>query len=148
MTFRSALGTAAGAALLLLSTPTAQATADPYEPMPTHSVTVDPMARITTDGTVTLSGTYRCLATTGPAFISSSVDQDPEGKLRHGIGGTTAICDGAEHTWHNTGRPSPSTLTPGKARAEATLMELTPAPSLPLPHFHARDTREVTLTHP
>ncbi|MET8974938.1 DUF6299 family protein [Streptomyces sp. NPDC004539] len=135
---RSALGVAAGAALLLLPAPLAQA--DPYE-----TVTVDPVARLAADGTVTLSGTYRCLGGAGPVFVSTSVAQGA-GDLRHGIGGTTAVCDGADHTWTNTGRPSPSSLTPGGARVEATLMELAPEGGLPLPRFHARETGEVLLT--
>ncbi|WP_416967643.1 DUF6299 family protein [Streptomyces sp. 4F14] len=138
MSFRSALGVAAGATLLLLTAPTAQA--DPAE-----TVTVDPVARIAADGTVTLTGTYRCLGNKGPVFVSSSVNQD-SGDVSHGIGGTTALCDGAEHAWQNTGRPSPSTLTPGEARVEATLMELAPEGGLPLPRFHARETGPVTLT--
>ncbi|MFM9444704.1 DUF6299 family protein [Streptomyces acidiscabies] len=144
MSLRSALGTAAGAALLLLAAPDALAAppaqADPYE-----TVTVDPVGRIAADGTVTLSGTYRCLGSEGPVFVSSSVNQD-SGDVRHGIGGTAARCDGAEHTWENTGRPSPSSLTPGAARVEATLMELAPEGGLPLPRFHARETGPVTLT--
>ncbi|MFM9608715.1 DUF6299 family protein [Streptomyces niveiscabiei] len=138
MSLRSALGTAAGAALLLLAVPTAQA--DPAE-----TVTVDPVGRIAADGTVTLTGTYRCLGSEGPVFVSSSVNQD-SGDVSHGIGGTAAVCDGAEHTWENTGRPAPSALTPGTARVEATLMELAPEGGLPLPRFHARETGPVTLT--
>ncbi|MHC5903102.1 DUF6299 family protein [Streptomyces sp. S6] len=140
MSFRSALGLATGAALLLLAAPTALAA----QSDPSETVTVDPVAHLAADGTVTLTGTYRCLAADGPVFVSTSVAQGT-GDLRHGIGGTTAICDGTDHTWTNTGRPSPSSLTPGETRVEATLMELAPEGGLPLPRFHARENEQITL---
>ena len=141
MSMRPALGTAAGAALLLLAVaPAATASADPYE-----TVTVDPTGRIAPDGTVTLSGTYRCLGSTGPVFVSSSVGQsDPQ--IRHGIGGTQAVCDGVEHSWENSGKTSPDALTPGTAQVEATVMELAPQGGLPLPRFHAVQRQDITLT--
>jgi hypothetical protein len=139
MSLRPALTAAAGAALLLLAAPAVTATADPGE-----SVTVDSTGRIARDGTVTLSGTYRCLDNEGPVFVSSSVSQKSE-NVRHGIGGTRAVCDGAEHRWENTGRTWSDSLEPGKARVEATLTELRPQGGLPLPHFHAREKQEVTL---
>ncbi len=112
MSLRSVLGTAAGAALLLLAgAPAATASADSYE-----TVTVDPTGSIAPDGTVTLSGTYRCLGNSGPAYVSSSVSQgDPS--VRHGIGGTQAVCDGVEHAWENSGKPShPVTPAPPASR--------------------------------
>jgi hypothetical protein len=138
MTYRSFLGAAVGAALLL-AVPAGPASADSYE-----SVTVDPAGRIASDGTVTLSGTYRCLGNVGPVFISSSVTQSGL-STRHGIGGTRAVCDGAEHRWENSGRPSSATLSPGTAQVEATVMELDPSAGLPLPRFHAAQQQEITL---
>ncbi|OQR62980.1 hypothetical protein B6E66_16455 [Streptomyces maremycinicus] len=140
MSLRSALSAAAGAVLLSLAAPAVTATADA-----TESVTVDSVGTIAADGTVTLSGTYRCLGNTGPVFVSSSVGQG-SGKVRHGIGGTRAVCDGAEHTWKNTGKATPADLEPGTAHVEATLMELRPQGSLPLPRFHAAQERDITLT--
>nr|WSY51002.1 DUF6299 family protein [Streptomyces sp. NBC_00886] len=140
MSMRSALGTAAGAALLLLAAaPAATASADPHE-----TVTVDPTGRIAPDGTVTLSGTYRCLGNTGPVFVSSSASQD-DPSVRHGIGGTRAICDGMEHRWENSGKSSSDPLTPGAARVEATVMELALQGGLPRPRFHAVQRQDVTL---
>ncbi|WP_043678253.1 DUF6299 family protein [Streptomyces xylophagus] len=141
MSMRSVLGTAAGAALLLLAAaPAATASADPYE-----TVTVDPTGSIAPDGTVTLSGTYRCLGNSGPVFVSSSVSQgDPS--VRHGIGGTRAVCDGVEHGWENSAKPSSDTLTPGPAQVEATVMELSSRGGLPLPRFHATQRQDITLT--
>ncbi|MFJ9372550.1 DUF6299 family protein [Streptomyces sp. NPDC101455] len=140
MSLRSVLGTAAGAALLLLAAaPAATASAAPYE-----TVTVDPTGTIAPDGTVTLSGTYRCLGNSGAVFVSSSVMQgDPS--VHHGIGGTRAVCDGMEHSWENSGKPS-HPVTPGAARVEATVMELSAGSGLPLPRFHATQQQDVTLT--
>jgi hypothetical protein len=141
MSLRSVLGTAAGAALLLLAAaPAATATVDPYE-----TVTVDPTGSIAPDGTVTLSGTYRCLGNSGATFVSSSVSQnDPS--VRHGIGGTRAVCDGVEHSWENSGKPSSDPITPGTAQVEATVMELSSGGGLPLPRFHAVQRQDITLT--
>ena len=141
MSLRSVLGTAAGAALLLLAAaPAATASAGPYE-----TVTVDPTGRIAPDGTVTLSGTYRCLGNSGAAFVSSSVVQG-DSPVRHGIGGTRAVCDGVEHAWENSGKPSSDPLTPGTAQVEATVMELSAQGGLPLPRFHATHRQDITLT--
>ncbi|ANS68592.1 hypothetical protein SLINC_6368 [Streptomyces lincolnensis] len=139
MSMRPVLGAAAGAALLLLAAPAGPAAADPYE-----TVTVDPVGRIAADGTVTLSGTYRCTGGTGPVFVSSSVGQDSP-SVRHGIGGTRALCDGLEHAWANTGKPS-SALKPGAAHVEVTVMELSPDGGIPLPRFHAAQRQDITLT--
>jgi hypothetical protein len=138
MFVRPALGLAAGAALLLLTAPAAPA-ADPSE-----TVTVDPTGTIAADGTVTLSGTYRCLGNTGPAFVSSSVSQ-AKPDVRQGIGGTSAVCDGQEHRWQNSGKPSDA-LDAGTASVEAAVMELRPVGGLRLPRFHAVQRQDVTLT--
>jgi len=137
---RSVLGTAAGAALLLLAAaPAATASADPYE-----TVTVDPTGSIAPDGTVTLSGTYRCLGNSGLVFVSSSVPQgDPS--VRHGIGGPRAVSDGTEHSRENSGKPSSDPLAPGAAQVEATVMELSAGGGLPLPRFHAVQRQDITL---
>ncbi|MFV0133106.1 DUF6299 family protein [Streptomyces sp. HMX87] len=134
---------AAAAAVLLPAAPAAHAA--PAAQYDTGTVMVDPTGRIAADGTVTLSGSYRCAPGTGPVFVSSSVSQD-SGSVRHGIGGTRAVCDGLEHRWANTGRPSTNAgLRPGPAHVEATLMELRPFGGLPLPSFHAKQGQDVTL---
>ncbi|MFD8566493.1 DUF6299 family protein [Streptomyces sp. NPDC059639] len=136
----AALGTATGAALLLLAAPAAVGAAEPVE-----SVSVVPAGTVAADGTVTLSGTYRCSGGVGPVLVSSSVRQTPDGP-RRGIGGTLARCDGLEHTWQNTGRVPTGTVEPGAAQVEATVMEMRPQGGLPLPHFHAVHEQDVTLT--
>jgi uncharacterized membrane protein len=139
MSVSPALTAAACAALFLLAAPVLPAHADPYE-----TVTVDPAGRVAADGTVTLSGTYRCTAGTGPVFVSSSVGQSPS-TVRHGIGGTRAVCDGVAHRWENTGKPTSDVLAPGTAHVEATLMELSLQGGLPLPRFHAAAQQDITL---
>ncbi|MGW1602184.1 DUF6299 family protein, partial [Streptomyces eurythermus] len=62
---RSLLAAALGAAALLC------ATAAPAAAAPGEYITVDPTGRIAADGTVTLSGSYRCTGATGAAFIGS-----------------------------------------------------------------------------
>jgi hypothetical protein len=142
MALRPALGTATTVAALLLL---AAAPSTPAASAPGETVTVAPTGSIAADGTVTLSGTYRCTAGAGPVFVSSSVAQSSP-TLRHGIGGTRALCDGAEHAWTNTGKVSSETLKPGVAHVEATLMELRPQGGLPLPLFHATQRQDITLT--
>jgi hypothetical protein len=147
MFLRSALTAAAGAALLLLAAPAAPATAGTTGTAAvdtSETVTVDATGKVAKDGTVTLSGTYRCVDGQGPAFVGSSVAQK-EANVRYGIGGTRAVCDGAVHTWTNTARLEPGIVEPGKASVEATVMELRPHGFVPLPHLHATHQREVTL---
>ncbi|MEU9212905.1 DUF6299 family protein [Streptomyces sp. NPDC048415] len=144
MSFRQLIGAATGAALLLLLAPSAVALSAPSAP--SDEVTVDPTGSVAADGTITLSGTYRCLSRTGPVYVSSSVSQsDP--RVRQGIGGTSAVCDGAEHRWTNSEKREPRTLTPGTAHVEATLVELSPSLlGIPLPNFHAVREQNITVT--
>jgi len=129
-------GAVVGAALLLSAAP-ASALSHPYD-----QVTVDRTGHLTRNGVITLSGTYRCLRSSGPVFISSSVSQsDP--RVRHGVGGTLAVCDGAKHRWTNSER-SEGAYRRGRAHVEATMMELRGI-GLPLPHFHALRRQDVTL---
>ncbi|GGX14956.1 hypothetical protein GCM10010297_40490 [Streptomyces malachitofuscus] len=143
MPVRPFLGAAAGAALLLLgaaaAAPSAAAQAAPKE-----SVTVDAKGHIAADGTITLSGTYRCAAATGRVFVGSSISQSDPG-IRYGIGGTHAVCDGKEHHWKNTGRVTGDTLKAGSAHVEATVMELRPSGLMLLPVPHAVGHKDVTL---
>ncbi|MFF5430293.1 DUF6299 family protein [Streptomyces griseofuscus] len=150
-----------GAALLTLATAPAHASspalaagsahvagsariAVPVHAAPGESVTVDTVGRLAADGTVTLTGTYRCTGNTGPVFVTSALSQrDP--LVRHGIGGTVARCDGTTHTWSNSGQVSGETLTPGTAHVQATVMELRPVGLVPLPVFHATADQDVTL---
>jgi hypothetical protein len=142
MSVRTTLAAATGAAALLLL---AAAPSAPAAEGPAETVTVDPTGRIASDGTITLSGTYRCSDSTGPVFVSSSVGQKKTPNVRHGIGGTLAVCDGKEHTWENSGKPTPDSIKSGAADVEATIVELHPVGGLPLPRFHAIHRQDVTL---
>ncbi|GGY04898.1 DUF6299 family protein [Streptomyces minutiscleroticus] len=142
--------TAAAAALLTLAAPSAAAGSGPYDPAESGSdhVTVDGTGRIARDGTLTLSGAYRCAGGSGPVFVGSSLQQG-RGSFRHGIGGTRAVCDGETHRWTNRGRPGGDEERPfkaGPARVEATLMELRTTDGLPLPRPRASHSEEITLT--
>ncbi|MER7920522.1 MULTISPECIES: DUF6299 family protein [unclassified Streptomyces] len=144
-----------GAALLALTAGPAHAagsahaaasvrTAVPAHAAPGEFVTVDTVGRLAADGTVTLTGTYRCAGNTGPVFVTSALSQrDP--RVRHGIGGTVARCDGMTHNWSNSGRVTSETLRPGAAHVQATVMELRPVGLVPLPVFHATADQDVTL---
>ncbi|NEY33393.1 hypothetical protein GTU99_14525 [Streptomyces sp. PRKS01-65] len=136
----AALSAAAAAALLLTAAPAAGAASA----APGESVTVDPTGRIAADGTITLSGTYRCTGGTGPVFVSSSVEQGSSG-TRYSVGGTRAVCDGVERRWVNSGRVSSASMTPGTARVQATVTELRSFGILPLPVFHAVHGQDITL---
>ncbi|WP_156725496.1 DUF6299 family protein [Streptomyces apocyni] len=145
MSPRQLMGTAASLTLLLFAAPAAYAApaspglADPYE-----RVTVASTGRVLEDGTVTLSGTYRCTGSRGPVFVSASLGQG-ESAVRKGVGGTKAICDGAVRTWTNTERTEPGRFEPGSAHVEATVMELRSTGGLPQPYFHAAHQQDVML---
>ncbi len=138
MPLRPVVAAALGATALLCAA-IGPAAADPSE-----LITVDPVGRIASDGTVTLSGTYRCTGSTGPVLVSSSVSQSDPG-LQHGIGGSVAQCDGAEHRWEHSGKASPEVLKAGAARVEATLTELRPSGIIVLPSFHAVSHQDIEL---
>ncbi|MEU3859218.1 DUF6299 family protein [Streptomyces sp. NPDC028722] len=145
MPLRSALVTALGAAALLCAAagPAGAAPAGTATD-PSETVTVDTVGRLASDGSVTLSGTYRCAGGTGPVLISSSVSQgDP--RVRYDIGGGLARCDGAAHRWENSGQVSSEVLDAGAAHVEATLTELRPSGFLLLPAFHAVTGQDITL---
>lgn len=148
MPLRPALATAAGAVLLLLvGAPSALADSD-VTAETKESVTVDKKVRMAADGTVTVGGTYSCIDSTGPVFVSASVGQEAS-TTRYAIGGTLAVCDGKKHRWENKSKHSPAVLKHGKADVEATLMELRPVDDLgglPLPHFHAVLKKDITLS--
>ncbi|MGJ3561249.1 DUF6299 family protein [Streptomyces sp. INA 01156] len=100
--------------------------------------------RIAADGSVTLSGTYRCLEATGPVFVGSFVHREPA-TTRYSVGGTRAVCDGETHRWENTGRVPSDALKAGAADVEATLTELRSVDGLLLPDFHAVERQTIEL---
>ena len=136
------LGVAAAA--LLLTAPATPATAAPAG---AETVTVARTIRLAADGTVAVSGTYRCTGATGPVFVSTSISISRSlSTTSYGIGGTRAVCDGAQHSYVNTGKPS-NALQPGAAHVEATVMELNTVGGLLLvPRLHAVQQQDVRLS--
>ncbi|MEV6834701.1 DUF6299 family protein [Streptomyces sp. NPDC051133] len=138
MPVRPVLATALAAVALLC------AAAGPAGADPAETIGVDATGRIAPDGTITLSGGYRCTAGTGPVFVGSSVSQsDPH--VQHGVGGSLAQCDGAEHRWQNSGKVSSEDLKAGPAHVRAALVEMRPAGIAVLPALHAVADQDVTL---
>ncbi|MFD9902952.1 DUF6299 family protein [Streptomyces sp. NPDC059063] len=136
MRVRLALGAVASTLLL--------AAAAPAHAGPADDLTVHTTGTVAADGTVTLSGTYRCLddGGSGPVFVGSTLTQ--KGRSA-GIGGTRAVCDGQVHEWANTGQVTRSDFGPGRAEVKAHLMKLSTAQGLPWPRFLAHDAEAVEL---
>ncbi|MEU4267379.1 DUF6299 family protein [Streptomyces sp. NPDC026092] len=112
---------------------------------PADTLTVDAYGTVAADGTVTLSGTYRCLDdSAGPVFVTSTLVQRDSSA---GIGGTRAVCDGRLHDWSNSGVVKEPAYRPGAAQVKATLMQFTPSGPLgvPLPGFLAAEEADVIL---
>ncbi|MBY6306281.1 DUF6299 family protein [Streptomyces clavuligerus] len=85
------------------------------------TVTIAPAAEIAPDGTLTLSGTYRCSSLrSGPVLIGAKALQ---GDARAEIDGARAVCDDRTHTWREQALPD-GTFRPGAARGEAALVHL------------------------
>ncbi|WP_370411400.1 DUF6299 family protein [Streptomyces fradiae] len=123
----------------------AAATAPTAYAGPADGVSVDPRGTVAADGTVTLSGTYRCVDdSAGPVFVSSRLIQADRST---GIGGTQAVCDGLVHPWTNTAVVKEPAYRAGTAQVEATLMQLTATGpmGLPMPGFLATEDADVTL---
>ncbi|MEU7027554.1 DUF6299 family protein [Streptomyces sp. NPDC046275] len=124
---------------------TVAATAPTAHAGPLDGLSVDPRGTVAQDGTVTLSGSYRCADdSAGPVFVSSTLVQADRSA---GIGGTRAVCDGRVHRWTNSAVVKEPGYRAGTARVEATLMQLTPTGplGLPMPGFLATEEADVTL---
>ncbi|MFD9789436.1 DUF6299 family protein [Streptomyces sp. NPDC059070] len=107
-------------------------------------MTVNPTGTVAKDGTITLSGTYRCKAAgPAPVFISTSVRGE---EVRQELGGPAARCDGARHTWvHHANPRSGPRMRPGPAEVDASLLRLGTRGSLPAPTILATDRHTVDL---
>ncbi|WP_030207096.1 DUF6299 family protein [Streptomyces sp. NRRL S-87] len=135
------------AALATLTVPfTSPATAAAFS----GEISVRDQVHIAQDGTVTLSGTYRCSGASPlrGVFVSSSLVQDG---TQLGFGGTDAVCDGAEHAWESSGPVNPLGdvdlgFHGGPAQVDAHLMTLESSGGwLPLPHALAGGRESVDL---
>ncbi|WP_055702223.1 MULTISPECIES: DUF6299 family protein [Streptomyces] len=132
-------------AALLLALAGAAVPATAAHAAPHDGLTVSGAGTIEDDGTVTLSGTYRCLpdGTPGPVFVSSTLAQ---GARTNGIGGTVAVCDGHVHEWSNTSRLKEDAYEPGEAEVRAHLMKLSTETGLPMPRPLAQEEAPVELS--
>ncbi|MFI1969710.1 DUF6299 family protein [Streptomyces cinnamoneus] len=143
MRIKDALGAAATAAALTAAT---VALAPGAAGVPGNALTLDKTGAIDHDGTITLTGTYRCAVPrgSGTVFIGSNVVANGRSD---GIGGSTATCDGRTHRWRNTARPHEVTYRPGPVRADAVLMQIRrDRGGIPLPRFlSVAGVRTITL---
>jgi hypothetical protein len=107
------------------------------------TVSIDPDGRVAKDGTITLTGTYRCSPRgSGSVLIGSKALQ---GANRAELDGSAATCDNRSHTWRGTGDAPGVRLVPGAATAEAHLVHLDTARGLPFPVILTADRAEVRL---
>ncbi|MFD7627940.1 DUF6299 family protein [Streptomyces sp. NPDC059851] len=89
-----------------------------------QAISVQSEAHIGADGTITLSGTYRCEQPSpdGTTQVKATLVQDG---VHLGISGGQAVCDGKDHQWHARGTLA---YTPqvhaGPAKATAELQEI------------------------
>ncbi|MFJ6935542.1 DUF6299 family protein [Streptomyces sp. NPDC101132] len=132
------------AALAALATFTSPAVADAFS----GEISVQDEVHIAPDGTVTLSGTYRCSGASPEraVFLTSSLEQNGR---QIGFGSTDAVCDGAEHPWSSSGPVEPLGgdlgFREGPARVQARLMTLENSGWLPLPRGLAGHEEGVAL---
>jgi hypothetical protein len=135
-----ALALAALTAVVVLSP---SASADSFS----GSISAHRQARIAPDGTLTLSGTYRCETPSSAraVFVSGSLVQDNK---RLGFGSTEARCDGQEHEWSSSG-PVDGLMNlgfhEGQAAVDAHLMTLESDGGLPMPRALAGQEEPVRL---
>ncbi|MCF3180979.1 MULTISPECIES: DUF6299 family protein [Streptomyces] len=94
-----------------------------------QGISLGSKARITPDGSVVLSGAYRCelSPTSGAVQIKATVVQDG---TRLSIGAGEVFCDGRVHAWEAVS-PLTAGLHPGSAHAVAELQEIHMAGLMP-----------------
>ncbi|NXY95847.1 hypothetical protein HYE82_15895 [Streptomyces sp. BR123] len=89
-----------------------------------QAVSVQSKASIGKDGTITLSGTYRCELPSpkGAIHVGATLVQDG---VRLGLSAGAAVCDGRSHAWYARGtlRYTPG-VHAGRAEAAAELQEI------------------------
>ncbi|GAA1933303.1 DUF6299 family protein [Kitasatospora viridis] len=137
----SARAAVVGALFCIGLTPVVPAVAAPAYPS-SDQVTVSPDAVLGSDGSVTLSGTYRC-TDPGAVFVSAGLRS---GDTQQSIGSSRAVCDGAEHTWSSKDTPRYLALNSGgPAEAEVSLLRLDTSGGLPMPQPLVVQHQAVTL---
>ncbi|MYV98325.1 DUF6299 family protein [Streptomyces sp. SID3343] len=120
-TRRTSLALSVGLAALALALSPVAAHAHPGTRGAADHLTLDPTARATADGVVTVGGTYTCSPEhTASVLLGANLRQGP---WHASVGGDFAECDGHEHTWHSSARVGPE-VVPAIVQADATMLEL------------------------
>ncbi|QLH21517.1 DUF6299 family protein [Streptomyces sp. Rer75] len=110
-----------------------------------NNVTVNRVGYVSSDGTVALSGTYRCLRDGAAIPRADILITLTQGQVRYGIGGGSALCDGLTHSWSVQDGPGVR-FVPGPALVESSLLRFEAGQQLvPLPRTAAVGERAITL---
>ncbi|NEA65082.1 DUF6299 family protein [Streptomyces sp. SID12488] len=99
---------------------------------------------ITSDGELTLSGSYRCLNTGDSVRVAASIERGEN--VWYGMDSIPASCDGSWHQWSNTKATEPGAHEPGPVRVKTSLVEFRRSGFIPLPTVHSEQVQEVVLT--
>ncbi|GLF97064.1 DUF6299 family protein [Streptomyces yaizuensis] len=106
------------------------------------TISIAPAAGIAADGSLTLSGTYRCFRHSGAVLIGAKALQRD---ARAEFDGDMAVCDGRAHNWSGTA-PATGTFETGAARGEAVLIHLDSSQGfVPLPVIVDTHTADLEL---
>ncbi|MEU8462420.1 DUF6299 family protein [Streptomyces sp. NPDC029003] len=113
-------------------------------------ISLRPHADIERDGTITLSGTYSCEASSPMGAVQVKVTVVQDDRYRLGLGAGDAHCDGMEHRWEaRSGLSVTPGIHEGTARAMAELQEIHFGGGL-MPRaidVVAADEQEIRVTH-
>ena len=135
-----AAAVAAGAVLLAVApaATAAQAADEGFD-----QVTVE-SGSITSDGELTLSGSYRCLSTGDSVRVAASIERGEN--VWYGMDSIPASCDGSWHQWSNTKATEPGAYEPGPVRVKTSLVEFRRSGFIPMPTVRSEQVQEVVLT--
>ncbi|WP_371663178.1 DUF6299 family protein [Streptomyces sp. NBC_00280] len=131
----------AGCAVLLAVAPAASAAQAADEGF--DQVTVE-SGSITSDGELTLSGSYRCLSTGDSVRVAASIERGEN--VWYGMDSIPASCDGSWHQWSNTKATEPGAYEPGPVRVKTSLVEFRRSGFIPMPTVRSEQVQEVVLT--
>ncbi len=135
-----AAAVAAGAVLLAVApaTTAAQAADEGFD-----QVTVE-SGSVTSDGELTLSGSYRCLSTGDSVRVAASIERGEN--VWYGMDSIPASCDGSWHQWSNTKATEPGAYKPGPVRVKTSLVEFRRSGFIPMPTVRSEQVQQVVLT--
>ncbi|GAA3876038.1 DUF6299 family protein [Streptomyces lacrimifluminis] len=99
---------------------------------------------ISSDGELTLSGSYRCLSTGHSVRVAASIERGEN--VWYGMDSIPASCDGSWHQWSNTKATEPGAYKPGPVRVKTSLVEFRRSGFIPMPTVHAEQVQAIVLT--